>query len=459
MFVARGILAAASLGVAALACVGQHEDCRASKCCRDAGSRCYEKNAHWAACKKSCTPGVDPFDHAHYRTPWSCNLLEDFSGNVPVEPVTLPVTPPAGSPVAKYGQLQVRGNRVIDKNGMGVRLRGMSFFWSQWMGHYWNDDVVNFLRKDWEVTLVRAAMGVEMGGHLENPGAETKKLQEVVNAAIKIGIYVIIDWHAHYAEQHTHQAISFFDAMARTYGKYPNVLFETFNEPVKQGWHDVIKPYHEQLVRVIRKHTDNIVICGTPKWSSEPDVASTNPVSGKNLAYTIHFYASTHGEWLREKVRRALNNGVAIFATEWGTCEANGNGHLRLDEARAWLGFFDYHGISDANWAVSDKSESCSALRPGASASGNWQPSRDLTPSGSFVRESIREHAHKGKCSAAHENCRTTSCCTQSGWTCYQKNEEWASCRPSCSPGIDPNDHPDYLTPWTCKVLASQILV
>jgi len=118
------------------------------------------------------------------------------------------------------------------------------------------------------------------------------------------------------------------------------------------------------------------------------------------------------------------------------------------------MGFFEYHGISDANWAVSDKDESCSALRRGASTSGNWGYSH-LTDSGRFVRESIRGHAHTGHCSAAHENCRATSCCSKPGWTCFEKNAEWASCRPSCTPGIDPNDHPDYLTPWTCKVVSA----
>jgi len=70
------------------------------------------------------------------------------------------------------------------------------------------------------------------------------------------------------------------------------------------------------------------------------------------VAYAIHFYASSQGEWLRDKVRKVLDRGLAIFATEWGTCEASGNGALRLDEVRAWLGLFEYHVISDANWAL-----------------------------------------------------------------------------------------------------------
>jgi len=450
------LLAAASLLAAATACVGPHQDCRSSKCCSSPGFTCYEKNTHWAACRSSCTPGVDPHDHPHHRTPWSCNLLEDFAGGMPITPpLDLPTEAPRGSPVAQHGQLEVRGNLVVDKSGSPVRLRGMSFFWSQWMGHYWNEDVVEWLRSDWKVTLVRAAMGVEQGGHLENPQDETKKLQAVVHAAIKVGIYVVIDWHDHHAEQHKNQAKAFFDAMARTYGKFPNVLFETYNEPLEQSWWHVIKPYHQDLVGVIRKHSDNLIICGTPKWSQDVDVASTDPVQGKNIAYTIHFYASSHGEWLRNKCRTALNNGVALFATEWGTCEASGNGWLHLNEAEAWLGFFKYHHISDANWAVSDKQESCSALQPGASPSGGWQPAQ-LTESGRFVRNSLIEHHASGRCSVPHTNCRTKGCCATPGWTCYEKNAEWAACRPGCTPGIDHNDHPNYLTPWTCKVLSQE---
>ena len=36
----------------------------------------------------------------------------------------------------------------------------------------------------------------------------------------------------------------------------------------------------------------------------------------------------------------------------------------------------------------------------------------------------------------------------------FQKNEYWASCKTSCTAGIDPADPPEYATPWTCKALA-----
>jgi len=79
----------------------------------------------------------------------------------------------------------------------------------------------------------------------------------------------------------------FFNDMAQTYGKHPNVLFETFNEPVQQSWSGETKPYHEEMVSVTRQHTDNLIICGTPKWSQDVDVASSDPVEGKT--YHVRF--------------------------------------------------------------------------------------------------------------------------------------------------------------------------
>jgi endoglucanase len=293
------------------------------------------------------------------------------------------------SVVEKHGRLSVQGNKIVDKTGAPLRLRGMSLFWSQWQGQYWNANAVKWLKNDWHVTVIRAAMGIEQGGYLENSWAEKARMEAVVDACIAAGIYVVIDWHDHHAEQHTEQAKGFFSEMARKYGGYPNVLFELYNEPVHQSWSGTIKPYYEAVIPVIRQHTNNIIILGTRLWSQEVDEASRDRVWGDNLAYTVHFYANTHRQSLRNKVSAALANGVAIFATEWGTCDASGDGTLDLGETQAWLNFFAQHHISDANWAVSDKSEACSALRPGSSGNGGWSESQ-LTDSGRFVRASIR---------------------------------------------------------------------
>ena len=50
--------------------------------------------------------------------------------------------------VEKHGQLRVEGNKIADKNGNPVALHGMSLFWSQWIGKYYNYDCVGGLRDD-----------------------------------------------------------------------------------------------------------------------------------------------------------------------------------------------------------------------------------------------------------------------------------------------------------------------
>lgn len=374
--------------------------------------------------------------------------------------------------VDKYGSLKVVGNQVTDESGAPVRLRGMSLFWSQWKPQFWTKGTTEWLQKDWGVTLIRAAMAVEKGGYLTNEEAELKKVKTVVDAAIDVGIYVIIDWHDHNAEKHEKEATKFFREMAKEYGEFPNVIFEIYNEPIAQDWSQTIKPYHERIVKVIRKYSSNLIVLGTRTWSQDVDEAAQDPVQGENLAYTIHFDANTHMQELRDKVTKAVQS-VAVFATEWGTCDADGDGTLNFQEAKIWLNFFKELNISDANWAVSDKQEACSALLPGASGEGGWKDC-ELTESGHFLRAMLRGEEMPtnlptpcpalttpppGQCSDSTDDCSETMCCNELGSKCFQKNEYWASCKTSCTPGIDPADPPEYATPWTCKVLSKTELI
>jgi hypothetical protein len=95
---------------------------------------------------------------------------------------------PANSPVAVHGQLSVRGNQIVDQTGAPVTLRGMSLFWSQWMPQYYNEDAIRWLRDDWNVTVVRAAIAVPAGGYMQHPERETAKAEAVIDAAIALGM-------------------------------------------------------------------------------------------------------------------------------------------------------------------------------------------------------------------------------------------------------------------------------
>jgi len=372
-------------------------------CPGTSGGACYSSNTEvvWA-----CLPEGADIGCASMRLPTEWESTYEgfctFNGNGSESSSTAAPTtntmraamnfsgPPPGSPVKEHGHLTVSGNKIVGEHGDAVRLRGMSLFWSQWGHAYWNEDVVEWLRTDWKISLLRAAMGVESGGYLENREEEKQKLAQVVEAAILQGIYVIIDWHDHSALDHREEAKAFFVEMAKAYGHLPNVLFETFNEPLSVDWSQQLKSYHEEMVSAIRSHSNNLVICGTPTWSQDVDRASEDQIDAENIAYTLHFYAATHTGALRDKASIALNNGAALFVSEWGSCEASGDGSLDFAETQAWLDFLDEHDISDAAWAVNDKEEACSALMPQASYTGNWTEA-ELTEHGRWVRESLRE--------------------------------------------------------------------
>ena len=289
-----------------------------------------------------------------------------------------------------HGLLHVEGNRIVNKNGDAVSLAGNSFFWSNdnWGGdRYYTPEVVSWLQEDWNTTIVRAAMGVEdSGGYLDNKTANKERVQTIVNAAIDVGLYVIIDWHSHHAEDNTDEAVNFFQEMATLYGEYDNVIYEIYNEPLDISWSNTIKPYALSVISAIRAiDPDNLIVVGTPEWSQRVDLAAADPITEfSNIAYTLHFYTIYHHQWLRDRASAALENGIALLITEWGLI-----GYSLVDpEANEWMTWCFNNKMSHCNWAVNDKQEEWSILVPGASTSGGWSDD-NLTDSGKLARSII----------------------------------------------------------------------
>lgn len=291
--------------------------------------------------------------------------------------------------VGQHGPLHVQGNRVVDRDGQPIQLRGMSLFWSQWSDFYAAKNV-DVMVDDWKATVLRAALGVENdGGYLQAPTANVTKLRAIVDRAIARGIYVIIDWHDHHAQDHAAQAKSFFTDMAQAYGQQPHVIFEIYNEPMDVSW-SVVKSYAEPVIATIRASgSKNLIVVGTPTWSQDVDLAAGDRItSDQNIAYTLHFYADSHKQSLRDKAQAALDKGIALFVTEWGTCSADGNGSVNQAETQTWLSFLQGRSISWANWALNNKDEACSAIVPSGAAIGPWRDDQ-LTPSGVLVKHAI----------------------------------------------------------------------
>lgn len=304
----------------------------------------------------------------------------------------VPLAPQAKSFVRQHGQLKVVGTQLLDKNGQKIALRGVSFGWHSLWPRFYNPAAVQWLRQDFQCTVVRAAMGIEVGerNYKADPEFSKQKLMAVVDGAIKSGIYVIIDWHSH--NINLPEAKAFFGEMSKKYGQSPNVIYEVFNEPDYETWPEV-KAYAEEVIKVIRANDpDNVILVGCPRWDQEINLPAADPIRGQaNLMYTMHFYAATHGQWLRDRTDAALQSGLPVFVSESAGMEATGDGPLNDAAWQAYLDWMEAKGLSWVAWSVSDKDETCSMLQKTASSTGPW-PAADLKESGRKVRAYLRRY-------------------------------------------------------------------
>ena len=320
---------------------------------------------------------------------------------------------PAGSPVAENGTLKVSGGQILNQNDEPVQLRGVSLYWTieENARKYYNDNVVKALRDDWKGNLIRAAMGVGGCKGSWKPGysnagdAHDKAVEDVVTAAVKYGIYVIVDWHSHEAHNQTSAAKAYFERVATKYKDVPNVIFEIYNEPIdingctveydkanpSKTWSDQIKPYSETIVQAIRdKGANNIIILGTPYYCQYPGIAAQTPVvagGGKNLAYSFHYYAAEHSFFGR--VAETVRLGKAVFVSEFGTVMASGDGTVDKNKSDSWFEVLDTYQVSWANWAFANMGQTSSAFTGDASG-GNFSSASE---SGAYIRDKLIKYA------------------------------------------------------------------
>lgn len=304
-----------------------------------------------------------------------------------------------------YGQLSVKGNKLYGSNNKVAQLRGISLAWSNWWPQYWNAQTIHAIKCSWNSNVVRVPMAVCNGpctngdmsaGYLKDPTGQLNMVKTVVQAAINEGIYVVVDWHEEQAVQHQAKAIEFFGKISSLYHKYPNILYELYNEPNGPGWPQ-IKSYCEAVAKEIRKNDpNNVIICGTPSWDQNLLDPANNPISSvKNMMYSLHYYSGTHKQPLRETAQQALSKGLPIFVTEYGTTDAGCYGFYP-DETKLWWQFDENNQLSYINWSMCDTG-GCAPVKQGTPASqvGN---SAYFTTEGKFVNDYMKTLKNGVKC-------------------------------------------------------------
>lgn len=303
----------------------------------------------------------------------------------------------ASTPVAAHGALSVRGTDLVDEHGNPYQLHGMSTHGIAWFPQFVNHDAFRTLRDDWNANVVRLAMyTAEYGGYCT--GGDQAQLRNLVASGVdfatQLGMYAIIDWHVMNEDanplRYKDQAKQFFSDMSARYAAHQNVLYEICNEPVAgTSWAD-IKAYANEVIPVIRANDpDAVVIVGTPEWSQRVDQAAADRLAFGNVMYSAHFYANTHTQWMRDRIVAAHNAGLPVFFSEFGICDASGNGGINYGEASAWMELASRYNISYCKWSLSNKDETASAIAPWCAKTSGWTEG-ELSETGRWIRNQLR---------------------------------------------------------------------
>lgn len=318
-----------------------------------------------------------------------------------------------GTPVDFNGALSVSGTNIINENGKAIQLRGMSTHGIQYFDFFYDETAIKALAENWHADIIRISCYVnegwgEHGNYLEEPDYWRSRVDSIVGWASNNGIYALIDWHQLVpGDPNTFlsQAKTFWEYMSKKHGDKPNVLFDICNEPNNDSTYDKdgnsishknpvtwsrIKEYADQIVPIIRQNSDNIIIVGTPQWASRPDLVSGNMIDEKNIMYTMHFYAADHSGYLNY-VTAALNSGIPVFVTEFGTQEASGDGGNNFTAAQAWIDLMESNKISWCNWNFSSDDRSGAVFKELAnlSSQSSYSDTSNLKEAGQWIFNKI----------------------------------------------------------------------
>lgn len=300
------------------------------------------------------------------------------------------------------GALHVEGTALVGEDGQPVTLFGPSTHGLAWFPQFVNAELFHELSAEWGANVVRLALYADEYGGWSAGGdrAELRRLVlDGVRHATEADLYVIVDWHIlsdGNPWDHAEDAFAFLSDISAELAGQPNVLYEVCNEPNgATTWADV-RSYATEAIACVRESSpDAVVIVGTPEWSQRVDQAAADPLDLPNVMYALHFYAATHKDDLRQRLATAVGEGLPVFVSEFGICDASGNGAIDEESADAWLALMDELGVSRVMWNLSNKDESSSMVWSGCDKASGLTDD-DLTQSGRWLRARLAEAGGRG---------------------------------------------------------------
>lgn len=205
--------------------------------------------------------------------------------------------------------VSVKQNRFVTADGKTIVFRGLDASDPDKLGKegHWNKGYFEAI-KSWGANIVRFPVHPTAW---RNRGKDdyTKLLDQGVQWAGELGLYVIVDWHsignlrsemyqsAMY-ETTRKETFEFWRTMSRHYKDNTTVAcFELFNEPTVQGgqlgicsWQQW-KELNEEMITIIRANGSKAIplIAGF-NWAYDLTPVAENPINAEGIAYVSHPY-------------------------------------------------------------------------------------------------------------------------------------------------------------------------
>lgn len=302
--------------------------------------------------------------------------------------------------------IKVEGNHFVNEIGDTVIFRGVSFSDPDKLekGGRWNRAYFEAAKK-WNANVVRfpvhPAAWRERGEE-----AYLKLLDDGIQWASEVGMYVLIDWHSignlrtelfHHPMYNTTktETLRFWKTIAERYAGNPvAALYELFNEPThfngkfgRLSWAQH-KELMEEIIHIIYAFDESAIpLVGGLNWGYDLSFVAEDPIGFPGVAYVTHPYPQKRPQPWEEKWEQDwgfVADKYPIIATEFGFMSAEERGaHIPVigDETygEAIIGYFNKKGISWTAWVFDPH------WYPQLFTDWNYEPTRQ----GKFFRDKL----------------------------------------------------------------------
>lgn len=274
-------------------------------------------------------------------------------------------------------QISVGGKYFVNPDGEMVIFRGLALADPYVLNRdgQWNREHLEEAKR-WNANIVRLPVHPEYW-RAAGEEAYLEMIDQCVQWAGELGMYVIIDWHTignpltdvyHRPMYITDkgETMRFWYTIASRYEKNPVVaMYELFNEPTNRNgrmgrltW-AAYKEYIEGIISMIR-HIDETAIClvGGFNFAYLLDMARDDLIAYPNVAYVAHPYPQKReAPWVDDWERDwgFIAEKAPLICTEFGFMSADGLGAHRpviADEVygEAIIKYFEDRQISWTPW-------------------------------------------------------------------------------------------------------------